>query len=824
MRKSYLILCLSIMLGISAGMNAQVAPEAGSLKHLWTFDDGNGVDEISGLNGTIEGAAVYSNKALNTSAGGYMTLDGSALALNAYTEATVEVWFTSVPGANPSYHMLTYFGNMTPEGNGSDYWVITPARGNNVSRACISTNHENDSPSNETGIDGQEFDDGVLHHMVTVLSQTTISFYIDGVNMGTADLTNNNSISGIGTSLAMFGKGGFRNDPVWKGKFHKVGIYNKALTDENIVYLHQQGAEDKPVITTSVNSFAFDTNYPAEMMTVNVANLTQDVVVTAPAGITCDPTIIPANSTNTDIVVVYDGTTSVNGVITLKSGTAEATVDVKAVSDAECFVPLYVDNTNLIPDPGCNNISLFTGWGTKESVKITTDSANVYCGASSIRIGDGEKGGSGSLDFRLDGMLFPNTTYRVKVACKTIGLFQVGLERIDVNNPANNTILKQIDTGGEWQILDYTFSTGDVVADNPVIYINNWSLNGTLGYFDNWEMYAVPDPIITTTATSLAFDPEYKSASFNVTAANLAGDITITAPAGITVEPATLPANAASVLVTVSYDGTTVVDGILNLKSGDASVDLKIKTANSSLGCFTPLYTDRDNLIPDPFFNDINNFAGWKNKSVISVADYPDSVYCGSHTGKIFLTGSIDVPLVGKMLPNYNYISKVMVKTIGGRFHMGINGHDLKNFSGDFTDTIQTDGQWKEFIFNFHTGDSVRIDPVIFFNNDRDPGQIAYLDNWELYQTVEYSAVNNVSDFMQKLYVKNDKIVVEFEANSAAQTSVSIYNVHGGMVASEVLQSNSGRNVRELNANLPSGIYIVKMNCNNETSFRKLVK
>jgi hypothetical protein len=155
---------------------------------------------------------------------------------------------------------------------------------------------------------------------------------------------------------------------------------------------------------------------------------------------------------------------------------------------------------------------------------------------------------------------------------------------------------------------------------------------------------------------------------------------------------------------------------------------------------------------------------------------------------------------------------------------MGINGHDLNNFSGDFTDTIQTDGQWKEFIFNFHTGDSVRIDPVIFFNNDRDPGQIAYLDNWELYQTVEYSAVNNVSDFMQKLYVKNDKIVVEFDAMSAAQTIVSVYNVHGGMIASEVLQSNAGRNVRELNAHLPSGIYIVKMNCNNETSFKKLVK
>jgi len=821
MKKTYLLLCLTFLFGISVKTSAQIAPDDVNLRHQWTFDDGTTKDSKGTVDGVLEGAAIVKNKALNTASGGFLSLSGADLAVNAYTELTTEVWFTSTLGANTSYHMLYYFGETNTGGGGENYTCITPARGNNVSRAMLSTG--TGGSGGENGVDGPEYDDGILHHMVSVISETSITFYIDGVNMGAADLRVGNSIAGIGTQFAYFAKGGYRNDPIWKGSIHKISVYDKALTDDNILYLFQHGAEEQPVISTSVASFAFDENYPAEMITVTAANLTEPITITAPAGITVQPTTLPAGSLNADLTVIYDGSTTVDGDITFTSGTTVANVPVKTASDATCFVPLYPNNVNIISDAGMNSLTTFAGWGYKDIVTINTDPTNVYCGASSIKIGSGADGITGSLDVPLNGLLLPNTTYRVKVMAKTFGDFQLGIERIDLNNSANNVIIKPINTNGEWQMVDFFFATGDLVADNPVIYINDWNHVAANGYFDNWELYATPDPVITPTATALAFDPQFLSGSFNVTAANLTSDIIITAPAGITVEPATLPANSASAMVSVTYDGTTAVNGNITLVSGAASASVLMKSAGSNTTCFTPLYTDRPNLIPDPFFNSMSNFNGWESHDLISIINKPDSVYCGSRSGKITNRGDFEVPLAGQLVPNYTYISRIMLRTFGGAFKMGINRHDTA-YSGDFTDSIDTYGEWKEYTFQFNTGAGVGETPVIFFNNDRVQGKVAFLDNWELYKKDSVTAVVNVKDMFSNLYVQNGKIVADFDLNHAASVQLSVYNIQGALISDEKMTGIAGRNRKVMSAVLPSGMYIVKMTKNGESSFRKLIK
>jgi len=819
MKNIYLFLCLTFIFGISVKTTAQVAPSSDNLTHQWTFDDGTANDSKGTLNGTLEGNASISNNALNTASGGYVTLNGSDLAINSYSELSVEVWFTSVAGANGSFHMLYYFGDTNSSGNGENYTCVTPARGNDVSRAILQTGESSDV------VDGPEYDDGLLHHMVCVINATAITFYIDGVNMGAVDLTGTNSLSSIGTQFAYFAKGGYNADPTWKGSMHKISIYDTALTDENVAYLYQHGAEDNSVIASSVSSLAFDTNYPAQMITVTGSNLSSVIAITAPAGITVEPTTLPADALNADLTVVYDGSTPVDGNVTLTSGTTVTNIPIKCVSDAECFVPLYPDNINLITDPGMNDLSAYTGWGTREVVNIISDPANVYCGASSIKVGDGEKGGSGSNDFKLDDMLLPNTTYRVKVVGKTEGPFQLGIERIDPNHSANNNIFTTINTNGEWQTLDFTFATGDEIGVNPVIYLNDFQLSGTVGYFDNWELYAVPDPIITPTISSLAFDADYTEGSFNVTASNLSEDIAITAPAGITVSPSTLPAGAASALVTVIYDGTTSVDGNLTMTSGTATASVYLKSAGKNTDCFTPLYTDRTNLIPDPYFNDKSNFNGWKNWSLISIINNPDSVYCGSHTCRISTAGDVEVPLTDKLEPNYTYISRAMVRTLDGAFKMGINGHDV-NFSGDFTDSINTDGAWQEFVFEFNTGESLMsTTPVIFFNNDGVSGKNAFIDNWELYQKEPYvTALKNVKDKIENIYVQDGKIVVEFDLDNSSVVELSVYNVQGVLISHDKMVGIAGWNKKVVDVNLASGIYIVKLTQNNESSYSKLIK
>lgn len=824
MKKTYLFLCLSFLFGMSALTSAQTAPADANLKHQWTFDDGTVNDSKGTLNGTLEGGATVSNKALNTASGGYVTLSGAELAINAYTELSMEVWFTSSPGANGSYHMLYYFGDTNAGGGGENYTCITPARGNNVSRAMLSTGTGGSGAEN--GVNGPEYDDGVLHHMVCVINATTIVYYIDGINMGSADLSGTNSLAGIGTQFAYFAKGGYRADPTWKGKIHKISMYDAALTDENVVYLFQEGAEAQPVITSSTSSFAFDSNYDAEFSSITAANLNADITITAPAGITVDPMSLPANSLNQEIVVSYDGTTAVDGEITFTSGSTVMKVPVKGVSDAACFVPLYTESVNMITDPGLNSLTTFKGWGDKMVVKITSDPTNVFCGASSIRIGDGEKANTGSLDFPMDGLLMASTTYRVKVVCKSNGRYNLGIERIDENG---TKILKPIDTNNEWQVLDFLFTTGEVVPNNPVMYINNWDGDGgtgSLAFVDNWEMYIVPDAVVSATKTGLAFDELFTFDNFTVTGNNLSQDIVITAPAGITVDPTTIPATAISTPVSVTYDGTTAVNGVIAITSGTVTTNVNVKSASNS--CFTPLYTDRPNLIPDPYLNDRNNFRGWENWRIISIAE-SDSIYCGSHCAKITNRGNIEVPLAGLLKPKHTYISKAMVRTIGGAFRMGINGHDKffsegidLSYPNDYIDSINTAGEWKEFVFEFSTSDSLKATPVIFFNNDHQVGKIAYLDNWQLFVKDTISAVNGLNDKFEKLYINNGNIVAEFDADHASVAQLSVYNVQGALVGEERILATAGRNKKVMTAALPSGIYIVKLTQNGESSYRKL--
>ncbi|MHB9142857.1 MAG: carbohydrate binding domain-containing protein, partial [Paludibacter sp.] len=619
-----------------------------------------------------------------------------------------------------------------------------------------------------------------------------------------------------------FAKGGFSADPTWKGLIHKISMYNTSLTDENVVYLYQHGAEDNAVITPSVSTLAFDPNYPAKMITVTGSNLSSDITITAPAGITVQPSTLSANSLNADLTFIYDGTTPVDGVVTLTSGTTVIEIPVKCVSDATCYVPLYSDFINLINDPGLNNVAAFTGWGPREAVNVVSDPANVYCGASSIKVGDGEKGGS--LDFKLDGLLYPNTTYRVKFVAKTEGTFNLGIERIDLKNSANNVILKQFNTNGEWQTFDYFFATGDEVANDPVIYLNAFNLDGKIGYFDNWELYASPEQIILPTIRSLVFDAQYIEGSFAVTAGNLNADIVITAPAGITVEPSTLPAGAASALVTVTYDGTTAVDGNITMTSGTATASVYAKSGGDNTTCFTPLYTDRPNLIPDPYFNSMSNFGGWERRSLISILENPDTVYCGSHSGKIDQRGDFEVVLTDKLVPRNTYISRAMILTKGGAFKMGINNHDMA-FSGDFTDSVNTDGVWQEFTFEFNTGDSLKTaSPVIFFNNDGVTGKIAFIDNWELYKKDTITAIINVKDNFENLYVQNNKIVAEFDLDNSSSVELSVYNVQGSLILNNKMVGIAGRNKKVVDANFASGIYIVKLTLNNKSSYRKLIK
>ncbi|HEY5509091.1 MAG TPA: LamG-like jellyroll fold domain-containing protein [Paludibacter sp.] len=210
-------------------------PGTANLTHQWTFDDGTATDVVRGITTTLMDGAVITDKALDTSAGGYVELDGAALAVNSYSALSVEAWFTSIAGANTSFHFLYYFGNS--DGGGQNFTGYTPARGNDVSRIMISTG------DGEKGLNGTEYDDGLLHHVVCVIDATTVYYYIDGILLGSASI-GANALANVGTDFAWMAKGGWDADQTWYGLLSKMSVYDTALTAGNVKYLFAQGAEN----------------------------------------------------------------------------------------------------------------------------------------------------------------------------------------------------------------------------------------------------------------------------------------------------------------------------------------------------------------------------------------------------------------------------------------------------------------------------------------------------------------------------------------------------------------------------------------------------
>jgi len=517
---------------------------------------------------------------------------------------------------------------------------------------------------------------------------------------------------------------------------------------------------------------------------------------------------------------MWDMSASADGDIVFTSGSASTTLKVKAVSDTECFNMLYDDAQNLFMDiSGMNKVSDFSGWGSREVISAISDPENVYCGANSIKIGNGTTAGSGSLDILggITSILLPNTIYKGRIMIKTIGgTFHLGVD-------AGPNIEFTIDTNGEWKPFEFMFTTGANVGAN--MYINNWACTGLAAYVDNYELYIAPEPIIKPSEKALAFDPEYKTAKFNVTASNIFEDISILAPSGITVSPTTLPADSKGAEVTVTWDGTTAVDGKIALSASSGLAEVVIKTIGASnTTCFLPLYADKTNLMPEPYMNNASAFGGWGGKGFISIIDNPDSVYCGSHSARIIGSGSVDVQLAGIIKKNTPYIARVMLRTLGGSYQLGVGGMDVNGAASDVNAVYDTQGAWQPVTLEFTTGDSLRVnDQPFFINNWQLTGTRAFIDNLELYE-MSPNAVKDVRNQFAKVYIQNDALVAEFNLTASSNVKFEVFNLQGALVLVQTKIMNAGANREVIGTGLQNGMYLVRVSQNENISYTKVIR
>lgn len=251
MYKKIFTLLWLVLLAANINVFAQIDPGTENLTHSWTFDDGTAIDTVGNAEGTLMGnAEIQNGSLLTTSADSWLELPAAEIGINSYPEITIEAWFKSVPGGNPSFYMLASFGN-TMNSIGVNYYFMTPAREDDVSRAGISCGDESTPWASETFANGPEYDDGKLHHMVSTLDDENITLYIDGELQESTPLDSNNTISAISTAYAYLAKSVYDGDATWRGEILEFNIYDKALSSDEILYLHNESnvnASQRPVI------------------------------------------------------------------------------------------------------------------------------------------------------------------------------------------------------------------------------------------------------------------------------------------------------------------------------------------------------------------------------------------------------------------------------------------------------------------------------------------------------------------------------------------------------------------------------------------------
>lgn len=541
---------------------SQVNPGVENLIHQWTFDDGtaNDIVSLNPVNGSLIGGAKIENKALILSEQGqYLSFSGSALSLNKYSVISIEIWFKSIANSNTGYTMLAYFGN-TSGGLGYNYLFISVARKDNVSRTAIS----NGTYNNEIYVNGPEYDDGLIHHLVSIISNDSIFFYIDGEIVGRTK--NTIPLSSIGTSLAYIGKSGYNDDQTWLGTIYKISIYNKKLNKEEVKYLYNKGPEDGKLFVLSHNKLAFDEYFKFQNISISTINIKDTINIVTPSGITATPNVIYGNIDNIIVNLKYDTNYFVDSSIAfLGLDSIYMEIPVRSYRN-HCYKKLYPDLENLIPDPYLSNLNNFTGWGTRY---INNDINYVFCGATSGMV-KGKNGGS--IDVDLTGKLLPETRYRIKAKVYLIGgSFQIGIYGWSAGQADFNNIINVTE---QWQDVDFSFITGKILGEKQGVFFNNYGLSGLVGYIDNWEMYAVPEIYLSTKKIDFLTNSSIK---IYLRSIGLSNDIEIKVPIGFTVSKFIIPKNILKDSIDISFIGENNTEGYIYFTSGDIKDSIYVK-------------------------------------------------------------------------------------------------------------------------------------------------------------------------------------------------------------------------------------------------------
>ncbi|TCO08422.1 LamG-like jellyroll fold domain-containing protein [Natronoflexus pectinivorans] len=290
-----------------------------TLKHSYTFVDGTARDMVGDGDGTIIGGEIYRGVYTSSQDGHHITFPANKIAINSYKSITVELYVKAGNEANGNNHMLTYFGATQDGWKGVDYFFTSLK-----SRTAISCGNYGAPWGAENGVDSEKLDAGGYHHLVSILTNESISWYVDGEYKGSAALSEENKIHNLSTQFAYLCRAGY-SDPTWIGSIYEYNIYSGVMGSQEIA--------------TRATDFPFFVSSDATLFDLKVDDITIDN--------------FDANTLEYTMVLTTDISES---------------PEVTAIASDEPYANVVVTNANQIP--GTTTIEVTAEDGTKSTYTI----------------------------------------------------------------------------------------------------------------------------------------------------------------------------------------------------------------------------------------------------------------------------------------------------------------------------------------------------------------------------------------------------------------------------------------------------------------------
>jgi hypothetical protein len=208
--------------------------------HSYTFEDGTGNDGVGDADGALMGnAAIVDGSLVVDGNGDWMEMPGDVIAINTYSEMTLELW--SAQSVDNPFSMTASFGGTWGNGMGKDYIFIATGRGDQMNRGSIANTPDQTNPwEDEVGVSSPELNDGIEHHYVLTITAAELAYYVDGVLIGTAAM-GDTTIGGVSNDFVYLGKGIYSVDATMNCSINEFNIYDVALSAEQIAANYAAG-------------------------------------------------------------------------------------------------------------------------------------------------------------------------------------------------------------------------------------------------------------------------------------------------------------------------------------------------------------------------------------------------------------------------------------------------------------------------------------------------------------------------------------------------------------------------------------------------------